>query len=194
MKESNVSNVSNHNQQFVILDCGTTYPLPLPANIEGGGAAAQFLNKNGSMLQIILPWMSTKEKIALRRGTIKSGLLYRNGAMLFLFQFYGDNGKPILTFDAPFDIRILPPAHRYLPNIDNAEQRLAIDLHGVDGNDHVLKALRLITMPPGLTIKFLSAVQDQLVETRSGNKEMEEWLLEQPETLIKKTQTWVLGS
>jgi len=110
-----------------------------------------------------------------------------------LFQFYGDNGRPLLIFDAPFDIRLLSSEDRYLHNIDNAEQRLAIDLHGVDGNG-ILRALRLVTMPPGMTVKFLSAVQDQLTEIRRGDIEMAEWLRLQPTELIKKTETWVLGS
>jgi hypothetical protein len=192
MRESNLINTSNHQPRFVELACGTAYPLPLPQHKEGG-AGAQFLTRRGNRLQIILPGMTVKEQKAIRSGMIKSDLLYKNGAMLLLFQFYGGNGKLLLTFDAPFDIRLLPSADRYLPNIENAEQRLAIDLHAVDGNG-ILRALRLITMPPGMTIKFLTAAQDQLVETRSGAKEMAEWLRLQPDELINKTKTWVLGT
>jgi hypothetical protein len=108
---------------------GEPYPLPLE---QGEGAAAQFLTKTGNVLQIVLPDIDAKEQTALRFGMIKAGLLYEGGAMLFLFQFYGNNGKPLITFDAPFDIRLLSAAERNLHNTDNAEQRLAIEIHAID--------------------------------------------------------------
>lgn len=136
---------------------GEPYPLPLE---QGEGAAAQFLTKTGNILQIVLPGMDAKEQTALRSGMIKAGFLYEGGAMLFLFQFYGA-GKPLLTFDAPFDIRLYQENRRNLHNIDNAHQRLAIEIHAID-EKKILRALRLVTMPPDMTIKFLSAVQEQL--------------------------------
>ena len=168
---------------------GEPYPLPLE---QGEGAAAQFLTQSGNVLQIVLPDMDSKEQNALRSGMIKAGLLYEGGAMLFLFQFYGAGaGKPLLTFDAPFDIRILSPKERNLHNIDNAEQRLAIEIHAID-EKKILRALRLVTMPPDMTLKFLSAVQEQLA-TIDKPGVMNQWLQHEPSELIKKTETWVLG-
>ncbi|MGZ4047416.1 MAG: hypothetical protein ACXVNP_14045, partial [Bacteroidia bacterium] len=113
--------------------------------------------------------------------------------MLFLFQFHSKSGRPILTFDATFNARLIPANLLDLHNIDNSEERLAINIHGIDGNG-MLRALRFVTMPPGLTIKFLSSVQDQLADLRSGDLEMKEWLRFQPNELIKKTEVWVLGT
>ena len=91
---------------------GEPYPLPITKEI---GAAAQFLMHSGNVLQIVLPGMDTKEQNALRFGMIKAGFLYEGGAMLFLFQFYGAGaGKPLLIFDAPFDIRLYPAKERNL--------------------------------------------------------------------------------
>jgi len=173
---------------MVKLARGEPYPLPLE---QGEGAAAQFLTKTGNVLQIVLPDMDAKEQTALRSGMIKAGFLYDGGAMRFLFQFYGDKGKPLITFDAPFDIRILSPKERNLHNIDNAEQRLAIEIHAID-EKKILRALRLVTMPPDMTLKFLSAVQEQLA-TIDKPGVMNQWLQHEPSELIKKTETWVLG-
>ncbi len=174
--------------ELTLLERGKPYPMPLN---QSEGAAAQFLLKTGNILQIVLPNMDSKEATALRSGMIKAGFLYEGGAMLLLFQFYGDNGKPLITFDAPFDIRILPTTERNLHCIDNSEQRLAIEIHAVDERK-ILRALRLVTMPPEMTLKFLSAVQDQLAAIDKPGV-MASWLQQQPHDLIKHTDNWILG-
>ncbi len=174
--------------KLIKLARGEPYPMHLQT---GEGAAAQFLLKTGNILQIILPGMDAKEETALRSGMIKSGFLYESGAMLLLFQFYGSHGKPLITFDAPFDIRLLSSDQRELHNIENAEQRLAIEIHAVDENK-ILRALRVVTMPPAMTIKFLGAVQEQLAAIDKPGV-MAAWMRQQPHELIKKTETWILG-
>jgi len=104
--------------EFALLERGKPYPLPIN---HGEGAAAQFLMQSGNILQIVLPGMDSKEQNALRSGMIKAGFLYEGGAMLLLFQFYGSDGKPLITFDAPFDIRLLSKDKRNLHNIENPE-------------------------------------------------------------------------
>jgi hypothetical protein len=47
-------------------------------------------------------------------------------------------------------------------------------------------------MPPDMTIKFLSAVQEQLAAIDKPGV-MNQWLQHEPHELIKKTKTWVLG-
>lgn len=174
---------------MIELSRGQAYPLPITQEI---GAAAQFLTQSGHILQIVLPGMDAKEQTAIRAGMIKAGFLYEGGAMLFLFQFYGSGaGKPLLIFDAPFDIRLYPAKERKLHNIDNAEQRLAIEIHAID-EKKILRALRVVTMPPDMTIKFLSAVQDQLAGIDKPGV-MAGWMQREPHELIKNTDTWVLG-
>jgi len=175
--------------ELITLTRGDPYPLPLK---QGQGAAAQFLMQSGNILQIVLHGMDGKEQNALRSGMIKAGFLYEGGAMLLLFQFYGAGaGKPLLTFDAPFDIRILPVSRRNLHNIENPEQRLAIDIHAVD-EKKILRALRVVTMPPDMTVKFLSAVQEQIAAIDKPGV-IQNWLKQQPHDLIKQTENWVLG-
>ena len=175
--------------ELITLTRGEPYPLPLE---QGQGAAAQFLMQSGNILKIVLPGMDSKEQNALRSGMIKAGFLYEGGAMLLLFQFYGSNGKPLITFDAPFDIRLLSAAKRNLHNIENPEQRLAIEIHAVD-EKKILRALRVVTMPPAMTLNFLSAVQDQLAAIDKPGV-MAKWMQQQPEYLIKKVENWILGA
>ena len=175
---------------FTLLQRGEPYPLPIE---QGQGAAAQFLLQSGNILQIVLPGMDSKEQNALRSGMIKSGFLYEGGAMLLLFQFYGAGaGKPLITFDAPFDIRLLSAAKRNLHNIENPEQRLAIEIHAVD-EKKILRALRVVTMPPAMTLKFLSAVQEQLAAIDKPGV-MTKWMQKQPEDLLKQVEHWILGN
>lgn len=167
---------------------GEPYPFPLE---HREGAAAQFLTKLGNILQIVLPGMDAKEQTALRTGMIKAGFLYQGGAMLLLFQFYGKDGKPLITLDSPFDIRLYPTEERNLHNIENAEQRLAIEIHAVD-EKKILRALRIVSMSPSMTLAFLSAVQEQLAAIDKPGV-MSQWLQYQPNELIKKTEVCILG-
>jgi hypothetical protein len=175
-------------EQFTRLARGEPYPLPL---VQTEGAVVLFLMKSGNFLQIVLPGMHSKEQTALRSGMIKAGFLYEGGAMLFLFQFYGGDGMPLITFDAPFNIRILPVDERNLHNIDNERQRLAIEIHAVDEHK-ILRALRVVTMPLDMTVKFLMAVQEQIAAIDKPGV-MDKWLQIEPNELIKQCETWVLG-
>lgn len=76
--------------------------------------------------------MNSKEQNALRSGMIKAGFLYEGGVLLFRFQFYGNDGGPLLTFHAPFDIRLYPAKKRNLYTIDKPDQRLEVKIHAVD--------------------------------------------------------------
>jgi hypothetical protein len=175
---------------MIKLSVGERYPFPLS---QTEGAAAQFLVKAGNILQIAVPDIDSKEKKALKSGMIKSGMLYEKGALLLLFQFYGDNGKPLLTFDSPFDVRMIPKDLLQLHSITNEFQRLAIEIHAVDNG--ILKVLRLVTMPPDMTIEFLSAAQEQLTELRSGDNKMQEWLNYQPVQLLEQCEkTYIVGT
>lgn len=100
----------------VLLLRGDRYPLSTPAN-SNEGATADFLRASGNRLVVILPGMTSKEQRALRGGTIKAGFLYDSGALLWLFQLYGDKG-PLLTLDAPFDVRLIPADDRHINRID----------------------------------------------------------------------------
>jgi len=128
------------------------YPLHVSEGMRVG-----FLAKEGNIMQIGLPGIDKQEQLAFKKGIIKCGLFVRQPVILWLFDF-GEAGQ----YDAPINAKLYDSEQLNLPNIEKSEQRLAIEMHVVDLNDNTLKALRLFTLPPELTIEFLSAVQDQL--------------------------------
>jgi hypothetical protein len=166
-------------------------PYPYQIGITEG-ARAEFLRNNANTLQIIVPDMTAKEEKALRTGILKAGFLYSQGALLWLFRFY-DNKGPLFTFDAPFDIRVIPADQRNLHSIDNAEQRLLVDIHIVD-DKNIIRGLRAVTLPPELTVSFLVAVQEQLTCPLSGIAAMDQWQRLPFDQLYNRVTTWTLGT
>ncbi|CAB4202771.1 hypothetical protein UFOVP1367_37 [uncultured Caudovirales phage] len=173
-----------------ILTVGNPYPLKIVRNSNGEGASTQFLLKSGNLLQIVISSLDSVELWSLKKGTIKAGFLYEQGEMLWLFKFFDKNGNPTFTLDAPFNAKLISGDMIDLHNITNENQRLVIDIHVIDNG--ILKALRSVTMPPGLTIGFLSSVQDQIsaVKTKSLNTK---WLALSPDELFNSCKTYSLG-
>lgn len=171
-----------------ILSRGQPYPLEYP---KQDAAVADFLRSGGSRLLIVLSSMTSADEWSFRNGMITAGFLYKDGALLWLFKFYSKAGRPLFTFDAPFDARLIPAEELQLHNIENAEQRLLIDLHAVDDKG-ILRAIRAVTMSPGMTLEFLSAVQDQLA-TAAGELKMAEWMRHDPAHLADTIKMEALG-
>lgn len=168
--------------KHLILERGKPYPLPLATE---AGAFAQFLMRQSSILQVVIPGMDTLEEWALTQGDLKAGILSGGGAILLLFQFYGRDARPIFTHDCPFDVRLLPEDARALPNIETAESRFVFEVHAIDERC-ILRGLRLVTMPPDMTREFFSAVQDQLASHASGEVRLQEWMRFEPVELVKR--------
>jgi hypothetical protein len=141
-----------------IIQVGKPYPLPYR---QVDGAAAEFLTQGDSMLQVCIQHPTSDEIWALRKGEMRAGILTVPSAILWLWQFCGPNKKPLLTFDSPYDIRLLAPEQRNLMDIENERQRLLIQVHAIDDNG-LLRGLRVISLPPDLTRRFFAAVMDQL--------------------------------
>jgi len=169
-----------------LLIVGSQYPFPLP----GEGAMANFLTKSGNTLQVLIPNLSKDELFSFKKGKIKAGFLYEKGDLLWLFRFYGKKGAS-LTLDSPFDVRSIPDELLALHDVTDRKQRLVIDIHVVDETNTV-RALRSVTMPPALTVEFMSAVQEQ-ISTLEKNAALERWLAINPDHLAKKTRLYELG-
>jgi hypothetical protein len=143
---------------MIRIEQGERYPLPIQA---ADGAAANFLGDHNT-LQIAMRGIQRSEANAIRKGTMKAGLIVDGPLILWVFEFPGD-----LIFDCPFDARLIPKEVLRLPDITNGLQRLLIDIHLVDTATNVLRGIRAVTLPPALTRDFLAAVQDQLADTRN---------------------------
>lgn len=171
---------------MIELSINQPYPLPTPSC---EGASANFLNKNGNVLQINISNLTDGELLALKKGKIKAGFIYERGDLLWLFQF-SDKRGPVFTLDAPFDARRIPHDLVALHDITNERQRLAIDIHVIDRG--TLRALRVVTMPPKLTVQFLSAAQEQLSTLQSGTA-LSFWMSKPADTLARETALYELG-
>ena len=156
---------------------GEFYPLPISIQ---EGAAAQFLINGGSMLQICLPDPMPDEIKQIKGGTIKAGLIVDQPLILWVFKF-GD-----IIFECPFDVRLIKKEDLNLPDITNKQQRLAISMHLIDPNTHLTHVLKYFTLSPEISVKFLSAVQDQLVHQDSNIMNAYKKYLNQPlQDLVK---------
>ncbi len=171
---------------------GLGQPYPLPA-MTPDGAAARFLMKCGSILQITLPGMNASEEAALRKGTVRAGLLTADGALLWLFQFLRSTRTPTLTFECPFDIRLLSPAQRDIPAFEHRTRELPIEVHVVD-EQGILRVLRRISLPSELTRDFLAAVANQLTSSRSGDVAHLLWQRREPAQLAAQCTMHVCGT
>ena len=175
--------------EFVKLSVGETYPKRFSKNQEG--AIAEFLRVNNTLI-INMPNINQNEVKSFKKGYLTCGLLAKNGAILFIWQFNDQKGRPVLTLDSPFDARIIPDID--LHDVTTSETRLAIDINVIDTATNIVKALRLVTMPPELTLSFLSAVQDQLVSISNGELQHQQWMQTTPAELLLSTTAHKMGT
>ena len=134
------------------------YPLPIRTD---EGAAANFLGDHNT-LQIGMGGIQRSEANAIRKGTMKAGLIVDGPLILWVFEFAGD-----LIFDCPFDARLIPKEVLRLPDVTSDLQRLLVDIHLVDTATHTVRGIRAVTLPPGITRDFLAAVRNQLADPRN---------------------------
>jgi hypothetical protein len=172
-----------------ILRVGKPYPLPYR---QVDGAAAQFLTHCDSILQVCIQSPTSDEIWALRKGNMYAGLLVLPSAILWLWQFCGPNKKPLLTFDSPYDIRLLSPEQRCLMDIENERQRLLIQVHVIDERG-LLRGIRAISLPADLTRKFFAAVMDQLACPVPSEVAMHAWMQRDVTDLARETGMQVCG-
>jgi hypothetical protein len=172
--------------EMTMLAVGKPYPVPV-----GEMVGADFLRASGNRLLIALPGIDQAEARALKKGRMLVGMMADGGAILLLWRFCDERGRPVLTLDTPFDARVIPDLA--LHNIDNAEQRLAIELHAVDSRNNLVRALRLVTMPADFTRRFLSAVQDQLAAV-GGGMLLDDWMQTPAQDLADEIEMVEMGA
>ncbi|MCO6414062.1 MAG: hypothetical protein J5I92_15090 [Thiogranum sp.] len=156
----------------VRLRVGERYPLPLPGP---EGATAEFLRKGESRLIVALNDLKQREAVALRRGSIYAGLLARDGAILLLFAVCDATGLPVLSFQCPFDARLIGEDDLAIPCATSLRTRLYFAIHGVDRTTGIVKALRGVTFAPTTTSRFLEAARAQKDSSDSGEEVHRQW-------------------
>ncbi|MDW1924900.1 hypothetical protein R7Q39_05630 [Vibrio sp. 947] len=174
--------------EAVMLTVGQHYPMQIPAH--GQGAIAEFMRPFGNRLVVVMPDISQYEESILRRGELYCGLLEKDGAILLLWQFR-DGKTKVTTFDSPFDARLIPDI--VMGELSTTESRYCIDIHIVDSSTHVVRGLRSITMPPGLSRELMIAMKKQLGSRSNGEAQMSRWMQKPPHKLAKKTLMWKMG-
>jgi len=145
------------NYEGVLVSVGAKHPV---FEYKQDGATAEFMNGSENILLIQLSNPRDFEIQSMKSGDIRLGFLYKDGAMLFVAKFYGENGKHT-QFDAPFDARIIGNLDIDSYVLDAEESRILINIHVIDNNSNVV-VLRAVTMPPKLTKEFLASTRKQL--------------------------------
>lgn len=173
---------------FEVVSLNQQYPFQLPS---AEGAISDFLRPGSNRLLIAIHSISKEEKNILQKGELRCGMMCKNGAVLLLWQFRDKRGVPVFTLDSPFDARLIKDIQLY--DVNNSETRINIEVHVVDLSTQLVCGLRSITMPPGLTVAFLSAVQDQLTDLATGNEQLQKWMRLEPQKLTKQVHMWLMG-
>jgi hypothetical protein len=174
---------------FEAIAVGEIYPFKLPSC---EGVVSDFLRSGSNRLLIAINDISRDEEKTLRKGELRCGMLAKNGAVLLIWQFRDNRGKPLFTLESPFDARLIKDIQLY--DVSNSKTRINIDIHIVDLSTKLIRGLRSITMPPSLTVEFLSAVQDQLATLEAGNNQHQRWMSIEPHELTTQTQKWLMGT
>ncbi len=179
-------------EQVIQLTVGQPYYRPLPT-MEGAVVEFLELDTPNSVL-VACARYNARELKALITGDIKCTFLYKNGAILFVWQFMDEKGA-VLTFDCPFDAKAIQKANGKLAyyDIDSPETRMLISIHIVDSANNLVVALRSITMPPELTLKFLMSAQDALASPLDATNQINNWFKLQPVELAKLDKAYILG-
>lgn len=175
-------------REFDYIAVGEDYPYRIPGH---NGALSEFLRASNTLI-ITFPGIDKRKASALKKGNLFCGVLAMNGAILFLWQFHDKKGRPVLTLDSPFESRVIQDIN--LHDIENSRQRLLIQVHIVDSTTNKVKGLRALTMPPELTIEFLTKVQEQLSSIDNGEAQMQSWMRKQPNHLISQVKRYQMGT
>lgn len=165
------------------LSKGAPYPLNIPSY---EGAAAQFFIKSGFILQVMLPSAQSSEIKALRKGKIKAGFIRDESQILILFEI-GD-----MLLECLFIPQIIPNNEYVVPDLKTQKSRFGIDMHVIDTNTNILKALRSFTLSPKLS-RQLSQCTDEIRNQKFISFSSKLFNKDSVESLISKTEMHQCG-
>lgn len=141
------------NQPLTHLVCGKPYPLLLPHAQDGS-----FFNLGPTSVDLVITLSQpTEREIANTRTGIARFGIYLHGPVLFFMHRFGDEPWS----DSPFSIQMLPPERRHLPVLSDG-QHLVMHVTLVESTTNIIRALRLITIPPQMAKTLLRLAAQQL--------------------------------
>jgi len=160
--------------KFTKLTLGDKYPIDYP--FENGASFNAFLDNNNFLI-IDLPGLVQNEIDAVSKGPIECGILSTKSAILIMVNFLSSTRKQsILSFDCPFDARLVPRNLLSLPDLKEPNKdRALLQIHLVSSEDKKIQALRAITLSPVTTLELMSAIQDQISTIESGEAAINAW-------------------
>jgi len=178
----------HENNEGELVSVGAKHPF---FKYKQDSANAEFLNGSENILLIQLRNPRDFEIQSMKSGDIRLGCLYKDGVMLFVAKFYGEDAKNTVL-DAPFDARKIKNLDMNNYRLATKESRLVINVHVIDHNSNVV-ALRAVTMPPKLTKEFLAATRKQL-DCVENPAVMNDWMRQSTTKLASQCTMHRLGS
>jgi hypothetical protein len=116
-------------------------------------------DSSGGILYMFWGSPTNKEIRNCQKGTASFSLVEVDGVLFFLSRF-GD----LKWQEAPYHVRLSQPFEVEKPTFtDGTGYALTVIL--VDADTGIIKALRMIGLPTGLSLKFIDAVERQLKES-----------------------------
>jgi hypothetical protein len=171
-----------------IFKVGSKYPLQTKAQ---EGSVAEFLRPNINILLISISNPQKVEIHAFKKGKIRCGILTKYSAIMLVWEFW--IGKELIfSCDSSFDARINHDLSLF--DVLTNETRMVVDLHVLDFPTNIIRVLRVVTMPPALTRKFMIAVQDQLSSVKNDLDQYNNWMKSSTSELISQTKMYEMGT
>lgn len=149
---------------------GEEFPNDIPPQLCG--AIPEFLQPHGSELLVAMPNIHINELKTLTEGRIRVSVHFdtASNGLLVLFQFEGLGER--LIFDCVFNATLINDiaVEEVKPN-----ERLLISLTVVDSHTGLVAGLRVFTLHPQTTQKFMQAVQAQRSNPNFSTESFNQW-------------------
>lgn len=128
---------------------------------------AQYNYRGGEHELVLFLNSPTADEInAVRRESAEFGLFVERDLIVLLYRF----GSALGWSDAPYSIHLVPREQRSTPPSTNESEHALLHVMLVDATNGIVRALRVIAMPPEFTQALHRAIQEQaeMPFTRSG--------------------------
>lgn len=134
---------------------------------------AQYNYRGGEHELVLFLNSPTENEVrAVKNGNADFALFVERSLIVLVYQF----GDGLPWSDAPYNIHLVPPEQRAVPPTLSNGERALLHIVLVDASNGIIRAMRVIAMPPEFTQALHRAIREQeaMPFTRSGyNGELE---------------------